>query len=301
MSILDLRSLDPTASTADPVTSRPVDPRPVDPRPVASPFDLRALPQAMRPTQWVKNALVAAAPFAAGTIFATHVVVSVVLATLAMCAAASATYLVNDLGDRARDQAHPTKCRRPIASGRLNPATATLAAVALASVGLGLASTLGAGALLVTVIYLCMTVAYSRWLKHVPFLELLILAAGFVLRVLIGAVATGTALSMAFLVVVGTGALFLAAGKRLSELISMGADAELHRPVLAWYRRSMLERLVGAFLITMVGSYALWALGADTIGPNIPWLILSVAPVAVNVGPPGVARVVRRNRTRPMA
>lgn len=242
---------------------------------------LRTLTTAMRPGQWVKNALVVAAPAAAGTLLSGSVFVPVVLAVAAMCAAASSTYLLNDVGDRERDRAHPTKCRRPIASGALSAPRAVAASAGLIVLSLMTAWLAGPGVAAVVTAYLVVTVSYSRSLKHVPFLELGIVASGFVLRVLVGAVATATAVSIPFLVVVGAGSMFLATGKRLSELISLGPAAAGHRPVLGHYRRITLERIVGTSLVIAVGGYTLWAIGTDAGGSAEPWLMLSVVAIAV--------------------
>jgi decaprenyl-phosphate phosphoribosyltransferase len=240
-----------------------------------------ALWTSVRPRQWIKNLLVAAATAAAGTLLAWTSILPLVVSFVAMCAASSSTYLINDLSDRSRDRCHPTKCRRPIASGALSVRRAKVASAAFIGVALTLSLLLGAGVAAVMAAYLVLTITYSRWLKHVPYLELALVASGFVLRVAIGSAATHTALSVPFLVVIGAGSLFLATGKRLSELISLGRRAGEHRPVLAHYRTPVLERLVGASLITMLGAYTLWAVGTDTGDPGLPWLVLSVAPVAV--------------------
>ena len=240
-----------------------------------------ALWTSVRPRQWIKNVLVVAAPAAAGTLLAWTSLLPLVLSFIAMCAAASSTYLLNDLSDRSRDRCHPTKCRRPIASGALSVRRAGVASAALIGIALTLSLLLGVGVAVVMAAYLAITITYSRWVKHVPFVELGVVAAGFVLRVALGAVATVTPLSAPFLVVIGAGSLFLATGKRLSELVSLGRGAAEHRPVLAHYRTPVLERLIGASLITMLGGYALWAVGTDTGDPGLPWLVLSVAPVAV--------------------
>jgi len=240
--------------------------------------------RAMRPHQWIKNTLVAGAPVAAGSLFSGRVLGHLTLAFVAMSAAASAAYLINDLGDIARDQAHPTKRRRPIASGRISSRTAWVMAVvlALAALALGLLGGRTTGAVIAA--YLALTISYSRWLKHVPFVELGVIAAGFMLRVAAGAASTSTPLSITFLTVVIAGSTFLAAGKRLSELIQLGEAAARHRPVLGRYRRRQLERLVTLSIVVLLGGYSAWALGADSTAGHFPWLVVSVIPVTAAVG-----------------
>jgi decaprenyl-phosphate phosphoribosyltransferase len=245
---------------------------------------LRAAVRAVRPHQWVKNVLVVGAPAAAGTLFGGPVLVRLAATIIAMCAAASATYLVNDLGDIERDRVHPTKRYRPIASGELHLATARLAAVVLGATALLLGLSLGPATAAALAAYLALTISYSRWLKHVPVVELCVVAAGFVLRVMAGATATATALSVPFLVVVMAGSFFLATGKRLSEIIELGDSASTHRPVLAHYRRRELERLLAGSLAIMLVGYSAWAVSADIGRDRAPWLILSMVPILAAVG-----------------
>ncbi len=243
----------------------------------------------MRPRQWVKNGLVLAAPFAAGTLSTTSVAVPALLATLAMCAAASCTYLLNDIADRDRDRGHPTKCRRPIASGALGVRAAQALAASSAAVALIVAAALTPSTFLLVAAYLVLTISYSRGLKHVAHLELGVVAAGFVLRVLVGAAATASALSPAFLIVIGAGALFLAVAKRYAELHELGVDAEQHRPVLARYTLDGLYCTMTASLGVAVLSFVMWAWGAEAPTTTEPWVMLSVIPVTI-----AAARAYRR-------
>jgi len=243
----------------------------------------------MRPRQWVKNGLVLAAPFAAGTLLTGSVLVPALLAVLVMCAAASCTYLLNDIADRDRDRLHPTKCRRPIASGDFGIRAAKVLAASAATGALVLAAALTPSTFVFVAAYLVLTIGYSRKLKHMAHLELGVVAAGFVLRVLVGAAATATALSPAFLIVVGAGALFLAVGKRYAELYEFGADAAQHRPVLVRYTLDGLYCTMTASLGVAVLSYVVWAWGAEALTAAEPWLALSVIPVTI-----AAARAYRR-------
>lgn len=235
---------------------------------------------AMRPRQWVKNVLVVAAPSAAGTILSWATVTSLLVAFAAMCAAASATYLVNDISDRERDRLHPTKRQRPIAAGDLPVAVAWVQAGFLASTALALGLTLGGGTAIAVVTYLGLTFGYSRWIKHLPYVELGGVAAGFVLRVLMGAAATATAVTAPFLVVVAAGSLFLAAGKRYAELTEMGLTGAAHRPVLAHYTESGLENIIVVSVATSASAYAVWASFAEPLSLATGWLALSVVGLA---------------------
>jgi decaprenyl-phosphate phosphoribosyltransferase len=261
-------------------------------RPSAS--TIQAFLRAIRPHQWVKNVLIIGAPAAAGTLLAGPTLLRLSLAFAALCAAASATYLVNDIGDIERDRRHPTKRFRPIASGALSITAARRGAVILAAVGLAIGSAISITTGATIALYLALTLAYSRRLNHVAWVELGVVALGFVLRVVAGAAATSTALSLPFLTVVAGGSLFLVAGKRLSELIELGDAASDHRPVLGRYRRSDLERTLGAATAVMLIAYALWAIRADLGGDGVPWLAASIIPVVAATA--HVGRLILRGR-----
>lgn len=172
----------------------------------------------LRPKQWLKNLLVFAAPLAAGTLMDTTVLAGTVVAFVAFCLAASATYLVNDLRDVEVDRLHPHKRFRPIASGALDARFAAAAAVVLLIAALGLSFWQSIGLGWTVLAYVAATLSYSLGFKHEPVLELLLLSLGFMLRAIAGGVATGIPLSQWFLIVAGFGSLFMAAGKRYSEM-----------------------------------------------------------------------------------
>ena len=252
----------------------------VEPTPTR-PSTPSALLVAVRPRQWVKNLLVVAAPAAAGALLAPATVLRVTVAVAMMCLAAGSTYLLNDLGDVERDRLHPTKRHRPIAAGLISPRLARGTAAAAAATAVVLGAALGVSTALAVVAYLALTVAYSRRLKHLPFVELGVVATGFVLRVVAGAAATTTALSIPFLVIVGGGALLLATGKRYAELCDLGGRAAAHRPVLAGYSLPVLERILLGAAATAVLGYVGWALTARVGGPGMIWLLASIVPFLV--------------------
>ncbi len=270
----------PTA-TLDTARTDPSGPtqRKSDHHQLSSGFTIQAFLRAIRPHQWVKNVLIIGAPAAAGTLLAGPTLLRLGLDFAALCAAASATYLVNDIGDIERDRRHPTKRFRPIASGALSIAAARRGAAILAVAGLAIGAAISVSTGATIALYLVLTIAYSRRLKHVAWVELGVVALGFVLRVVAGAAATSTALSLPFLTVVAAGSLFLVAGKRLSELIELGDAASDHRPVLGGYRHSDLERTLVAATTVMLIAYSLWAIRADLGGDGVPWLAASIIPV----------------------
>lgn len=233
-----------------------------------------------RPRQWPKNLLVFAAPLAAASLGRNHGFAYALLAMFAFAFASAAVYFVNDVVDADRDRRHPVKRNRPIASGAL-PAQHALVLGALAVV-----LAVGAGVLIreprlveAVSVYLCLQFLYSFRLKHVPFLEMLLVASGFLLRVLGGAAATHVKpLSIWFLLVCTLGALGVAVAKRYTELTSLGDEAVRHRPVMRWYRPGMLRIVQLLIGVGMLATYLMWAASETTAAR--PWHLASALPLA---------------------
>jgi decaprenyl-phosphate phosphoribosyltransferase len=235
--------------------------------------------QAARPRQWPKNLLVFAAPLAAATLGRDDGFFYALAAFGAFTAASSAVYLINDVLDVERDRLHPTKRLRPVAAGRLPERVAVLfAAVALA---LAFAAGFAIGEPGLTAViagYVALSLLYSSFLKHVPWLELVFVAVGFVLRALGGAVATHVPPSGWFLTVCSLGALMVAAGKRYTELAALGTNAAAHRPVMRWYRAPLLRALQRAAATGLVAAYLFWAASGHTAWMR-GWHLASLVPL----------------------
>lgn len=263
--------------------------RPVRAEPAAPSQPLRTAPGplalllAMRPKQWLKNLLVVAAPLAAGSLLEGPVLAGTAIAFVVFCLAASATYLINDIRDVELDRRHPEKRWRPIASGAVQPRTAAAFAAVLMITALALAFWQSIGLGWTVLAYVVCTLSYSLGLKHEPVLELLLLSLGFMLRAIAGGVATGIPLSQWFLIVAGFGSLFMAAGKRYSELTRLSADAidpgsgEAGRRVLAGYSTAYLQFVVAVAVGVTVTAYCLWAFEVGG-GQTPPWSLISVFP-----------------------
>lgn len=236
-----------------------------------------ALVRALRPRQWMKNVLVAAAPVAAGSLDEGEVVGRTIAAVGVFIAAAGATYLVNDAADVEIDRAHPTKRQRPIASGAVSVSQARVSAATLAVAALAGAALLHWSYLAIIAAYLAINVWYSGGMKHIPVVELGAIASGFILRAVGGGAATRTPLSAWFVVVVCAASLFVVAGKRSAEL-RRTADNGAGRPVLGHYTASGLRGFRAVTAATAVVAYALWVLDQDLA---IGWLAaLSLLPFA---------------------
>lgn len=213
-----------------------------------------------RPRQWPKNLLVFAAPLAAASLGRDHELGYCFAAATAFIAASSSVYYVNDVIDADRDRRHPVKRLRPVACGRLRSSHAVALAAVCAAVSVAIGLELGdLGLCAVVGLYLAHSLFYSLVGKHIPVLELCLVATGFVLRAIGGAIATHVPPSGWFLLVCSLGAIMVAIAKRYTELSGLGADAAAHRPVMRAYSSRMLRLGQRAVAGGMVVAYLLWA------------------------------------------
>jgi decaprenyl-phosphate phosphoribosyltransferase len=201
----------------------------------------------LRPKQWIKNVLVFAAPVAAGIFDNRGAMLDALAAFGCFCAAASATYLVNDAMDVEADRHHPVKRNRPIAAGIVPMPLAFVLAAVLLVVAVGGAFLVRRDFGFTILAYLALTTVYSIWLKHMPILDIMAVAAGFVLRAIGGATATNVPISEWFFIVTSFGALFMVSGKRAGERAELGDNAIVVRPVLAAYSPEFLTYLRAVF------------------------------------------------------
>ena len=240
-----------------------------------------ALLQATRPRQWPKNLLVFAAPLAGDSLGRDDGPAYALVAAAAFTAASVAVYLINDVLDADRDRAHPVKRYRPIAAGQIRGAHAVLVAVGCAALAL-VAGPVFRIPLLALIIagYLALSLLYCLVLKHVPVLELVFVASGFMLRVLGGAAATHVVPSVWFLLVCSLGALLVATAKRFTELTALGAAAVRHRPAMRRYRPAALRLAQRLMAFAMIVTYLLWAVGEHG-GWLRGWHLASAGPLSL--------------------
>jgi decaprenyl-phosphate phosphoribosyltransferase len=233
-----------------------------------------------RPRQWPKNLLVFAAPLAGATTGRPDGIAYAIVAAVAFGCASASVYFVNDVMDVERDRRHPVKCNRPIASGDLPVRDALMVAVILAVIAVGSGFVIGEPILsAVTGGYLFSSSFYSLRGKHIPYLEMVLVASGFVLRVLAGAVATHVPPSPWFLAVCSLGALSVAVAKRYAELTSLGDSAVRHRPVTRFYEAWHIRIIQAVVAAAMVATYVMWAAGEAA--PTRDWHIASALPLAL--------------------
>jgi decaprenyl-phosphate phosphoribosyltransferase len=232
----------------------------------------------MRPRQWVKNLLVLAAPLAAGRLFEPAVIKTAALGFVAFCLVSALVYLVNDVRDVEEDRQHPTKRFRPIASGELKPTTALVLAAVVGVCGLALGFLVSVPLGITLVVYVALQLIYSAYLKHVPVVDLAMVASAYLLRAIAGGVATGIPLSQWFLLVAAFGSFFMVSGKRYSEMKSLGSEAGTRRS-LTRYSESYLRFAWMMAAVMVLISYSLWAFqnpGGGALG--VPWTAISIAP-----------------------
>lgn len=220
---------------------------------------LWGLLKTIRPRQWIKNFAVFAALILAGSLFQAEDQIKSVYAFALFCGFSSASYILNDLFDIERDKLHPFKKTRPIASGIVPPYLAITLAFAIILICLPLSYKLSPAFFGAGVLYLILQLLYSAFLKHVILLDVMVIATGFVLRVYSGVWAINAHLSVWFLLSVTSFALFLAIGKRRSELTLLQSQASQHRKTLSRYPESLMDILTSMFANSTWLTYALYA------------------------------------------
>ncbi len=218
----------------------------------------------LRPRQWAKNLFVFAGLIFSQSLF-TPLVWPALGAFAIFCALSGAIYVFNDVADVEKDRRHPTKRNRPIARGALSVRAATTIGVVLVVGSLILAFRLSIAFGLVALAYASLLTAYSIWLKHVVIVDVLTVAAGFVLRAVAGAAAIAVEISGWLVICTILVALFLALGKRRHEYRTLRGDAAAHRPILAEYSESFLDQLVAVVTSSTVTAYALYTMSPETV------------------------------------
>jgi decaprenyl-phosphate phosphoribosyltransferase len=236
--------------------------------------------RACRPRQWSKNLLVFAAPAAAGWIDRAAIAAQATGAFVVLCMISSATYLVNDVRDREQDREHPRKRLRPVAAGEMSPRTALWIAAALALSGVALASAIAPGLGVLACGYLALTASYSLWLRRVVVLDILVVAAGFVIRAMAGGVATDIYVSRWFVIVTACCAIFLVAAKRYAELRARAGSGP-GRATLRRYSLGSLRLTLAAAAAAAAAAYTSWAF---TRTDHIVWYALSIVPLLLWLG-----------------
>jgi decaprenyl-phosphate phosphoribosyltransferase len=254
-----------------------------------------------RPRQWIKNGLVVAAAGAAGALGHDDVPARVALATLAFCLLSSGAYAFNDVRDAAEDRRHPVKRHRPVAAGELSRRDAVVLGVACLAAGLMLCLAIRPLLGLVGAGYLGLTLSYTWLWRRILVLDIVVIAAGFVVRAAAGGVAASVELSRWFVLVVTGASLFVAAGKRHAELMRTAppgtaqggagrsrpsrasrADAARGRGVIHSYTPGVLRLLLAGSGAVALFAYWVWAFAVVDID-GIPWRMLTAIPFTLGL------------------
>jgi 4-hydroxybenzoate polyprenyltransferase len=229
---------------------------------------IKYLFKAMRPRQWTKNAFVFAALVFDRQLLILTSLEHTFIAFVIFCLLSSCVYLINDVMDVEADRNHPIKKNRPIASGKLPIPVALTAAVILIIISLTGAYFLSWELAVIALAYFLMNLAYSKWLKHIPLIDVLIIAAGFVLRVAAGVSVIHVQRFSPWLYVVTTLlALYIGFGKRRAEMTILNTEITgTHRKVLDGYSITLIDQLITVVSSTTLIAYSLYTFSA----PNLP-------------------------------
>ena len=236
--------------------------------------------QLLRPKQWTKNLLLFAALVFARKLLEPQAAITATLAFVSFCLASSSVYVLNDLIDAERDRLHPEKRHRPIASGQVSSSAAMALSVVLTLGALGMGFRIGFEFGASIVIYLTMSHFYSTTGKHIVILDTMLVAIGFVLRAIAGALAIDVPFSDWFVLCTLFVALFIALSKRKAELEAGGAKSGA-RPVLAKYTANSLMAFTGTSMAAAVISYSLYV--QDVLAENGSQfrLLLFTVPIVI--------------------
>lgn len=224
---------------------------------------IKALIETLRPRQWTKNLVIFAGLIFDGQFLQLTPFLRVLLAALLFCLVSGVTYTINDLLDLDADKLHPQKRNRPLASGRLGKRTAIIFIIVLSAISLAGGYLLSPNLALIFVAYTLLILAYSLWLKKIMILDVLVIASGFVLRVLAGLSVITVAYFSPWLFVLTTLlAMYLAFGKRLAELKLLETDAVNHRKTLDGYTVPLLNQYIMVILTAILITYTFYTFSA---------------------------------------
>jgi 4-hydroxybenzoate polyprenyltransferase len=238
----------------------------------------------LRPEQWTKNLFVFAGLLFGGRLLELEAILLASATFVIFCALSGAVYLFNDVADRHADRVHPLKSSRPIATGALPVRTAVLTAACLGVAAIFAAALIRPILAAVGGAYLALLLVYSGFLKHVVIVDVLTIAAGFVLRAVAGAVAVSVPISHWLLVCTTLLALFLVLSKRRHELTLLAEGATEHRRILTEYSPYLLDQMVGVVTASTLVAYSIYStstetaerLATDRLGLTIPFVLYGI-------------------------
>lgn len=228
-----------------------------------------ALVKTVRPRQWLKNLSLLAAPVFSGMLFVPGVLTKTLEAVVVFILLSSSIYIFNDLFDAENDRKHPFKKKRPIAAGTLPVGIAIASMVGGLAVGLFWARELNLFFFLTSLVYVMIQFMYTLWLKQLPIIDVLVVASGYIIRVYAGAFVIDVHMDVWFLLTVISAAMFLAIGKRRSEMTLMKSRASQQaRETLKHYTEPLLDVYTSMFANATWLTYALFTFNQPRIIPE---------------------------------
>ena len=222
----------------------------------------------IRVKHWIKNGLVFLPLFFSGCLFEIDLLIKAILAFFIFSLTSSVVYVNNDISDVEKDKKHPIKKKRPLASGIISIKTARIIEVVLLLIDIVMIGILwymgmhSVGVFIIPFVYLILNIFYSKGLKNVPIVDVVILVSGFVFRVMYGGVVTAVEVSKYLYLMIIFGSFYLGFGKRRNEIIKNSTNS---RKVLKLYNKDFLDKNMYVCLGLAIISYALWCLDPSTI------------------------------------
>jgi len=226
-------------------------------------FTLFQLIRSLRPKQWIKNTFVFAALIFSQHLFNPAYCLKSFIAFSIFCLLSGSVYLINDIMDVDEDRLHPSKKRRPIASGKLKLTTAAITAVIIGACSMAASFYLDLIFGIITIVYFVSNIAYSKYLKHIVIIDVMVIALGFVLRAVGGGIIIKVEISPWLIICTTLLALFLGFGKRRHELVTMNEEAPNHRPILSEYSPYFLDQMISVLTASTVVAYALYTMSTE--------------------------------------
>ncbi len=226
--------------------------------------EAKAIVVSMRPKQWTKNLIIFAAIIFSQNLHRSDFLLKVILAFILFSFLSGSVYIFNDLKDLEKDKMHKKKRKRPLPSGKLNPRVALIVSSLMAFFSLGVSFLLGLPFGLVALSYFLLQISYTFYLKEQVILDVMTIAAGFVLRAIAGAVVISVRISPWLLLCAALLALFLGLAKRRHELVLLEDNAPNHRPILGDYSTALLDEMISMVTSATIVTYAFYTFFSET-------------------------------------
>lgn len=223
---------------------------------------IKSLILSMRPKQWIKNTFVFSGLVFSGNFLDINSVFKVLSVCIMFCLVSGGIYIINDLIDKDKDVLHPEKCKRPIASGRVSFASALVLCTLLLLSVFALSLMLGITLFIVFFSYFALMLGYSLFLKNFVIIDVIVIAAGFVLRVVAGGVVIGVSISPWLIICTALLALFLGLHKRKNEISVLSDNAPMHRANLVQYTPELIDTMLSTVTSATLMSYLLYTFTA---------------------------------------